>query len=99
MTPSLSMYHQESVEEDELQANVIVRSNRNDNLSIQLHDSNLKDVDPVALIDSGAQGRFVDESVVANGRRRSLKRAIIVKNVDGTCNAAGMITQETRVKY
>ena len=93
------MYQQESVEEDELQANVIVRSNRNDNLSIQLHDSNLKDVDPVALIDSGAQGRFVDESVVAHGRRRALKRAIIVKNVDGTRNAAGTITQETRVKY
>src|SRR5580698_5488998 len=93
------MYRQESVEEDELQANVIVRSNRNDNLSIQLHDSNLKDVDPVALIDSGAQGRFVDESVVAHGRRRALKRAIIVKNVDGTRNAAGTITQETRVKY
>jgi hypothetical protein len=58
-------------------------------------NSNLKDIDPVALIDSGAQGRFVDESVVANGRRRTLKRAIIVKNVDGTRNAAGTITQET----
>jgi hypothetical protein len=51
------------------------------------------------LIDSGAQGRFVDESVVGNGKKRALKRAITVKNVDGTRNAAGRITHETRVIY
>jgi Retroviral aspartyl protease len=51
------------------------------------------------LIDSGAQGRFVDESVIGTGKRRALRRAIIVKSVNGTRNAAGKITHETQVKY
>ena len=51
------------------------------------------------LINSGAQGQFIDESLVGNGKRRALKQVIIVKNVDGTWNTAGRITHETRVKY
>jgi hypothetical protein len=59
----------------------------------------LKDVDPIALVDSGAQGRFVDESIIGNGKKRKLKKPIIVRNVDGTRNAAGRITHELRVQY
>ena len=69
-----------------------------DNLIIQIQDSNLKNVETTALIDSGAQGRFLDESMATSTRRR-LARPIIVRNVDGTKNSAGKITHETRVKY
>ena len=74
LVPSLSVYDWKNVEEDKLEANVIVCSNRNDNLLISLHRTNLKDTDITALINSGAQGRFIDESVVEPGmKRRSLK--------------------------
>ena len=96
----LSVYDWTEIdEEDELAINVTVRSDRDDNISIQLSETNLKDVDITALIDCGAQGRFVDESAIGTGKRRALKRAIIVKNVDGTRNTAGKITPEARVKY
>ena len=49
-----------------------------------MHGTNLKDVEPVALVDSGAQGRFVDETIVQTGKRRRLRWPITVKNVDGT---------------
>ena len=78
------MYNWMNVDDEEVEINVTIRSDRNDNLSVQLHETNLKDVEPIALIDSGAQGRFIDESVIGNGRRRALKQAIIVKNIDGT---------------
>src|ERR1700759_2442507 len=87
------------IDEEELPINVIVKSNRNDNVSLQLFGTNLKVVDPVALIDSGAQGRFVDESIVKRDDRRKLLKKITVRNVDGTRNNTGSITEETRVKY
>ena len=87
------------LDKEEIRINVIVRSSRNEDLSIQLNDCNLRDVDPIALIDSGAQGQFVDESMVGIGKTRKLRRAIIAKNVDGTRNSAGTITHETWIKY
>ena len=87
------------IDEEELPINVIVKSNRNDNVSLQLFGTNLKVIDPVALIDSGAQGRFVDESIVKKDDQRKLLKKITVRNVDGTRNNAGSITEETRVKY
>ena len=54
-------------EEDKL---VIIRSDRDDNISIQLSETNLKDVDITALIDCRAQGQFVDESAIGTGKRR-----------------------------
>ena len=87
------------IDEEDVQINVIVRSSHNEDLSIQLHDTNLKDVNPIALIDSGAQGRFVDESIIGKGRIRKLRHAINAKNVDGTQNAAGRITHESRIRY
>jgi hypothetical protein len=87
------------LDEEEIRINVIVRLSRNEDLSIQLHNSNLRDINPIALINSGSQGWFVDESMVGTGRTRKLRRAIIAKNVDGTRNSAGTITHETRIKY
>jgi len=59
----------------------------------------LKDVETTALIDCGAQGRFIDESVIGKNKVRRLGRPITVRNVDSTRNLAGRITHETRVKY
>ena len=66
---------------------------------IQIHDTNLKDIKTSVLIDSRAQGCFVDKSQVDKGKTRRLARPIIVRNVDSTQNVAGKITHETRVKY
>src|SRR6266567_687496 len=66
---------------------------------IQIHDTNLKDIKTSALIDSGAQGHFVDKSQVDKGKTRRLARPIIIRNVDGTQNIAGKIMHKTRVKY
>ena len=52
-----------------------------------------------ALIDCGAQGRFVDESKVKDQKKRVLRTPLTVKNVDGTRNAAGRIVSETRLQY
>ena len=91
----------DEVEEDreDVQLNVITNSKRNDNISLQLQQTNLKDVDVTALLDSGAQGRFVDESVIGHGKIRRLNKPIMVRNVDGTRNAAGKIVHEARLKY
>src|SRR6266568_7251994 len=78
---------------------VLVQSTNNDNMIIQINDMNLKDIETSALIDSGAQGCFVDKSQVDKGKIRRLARPIIVRNVDSTQNIAGKITHETRVKY
>ncbi len=50
------MYNWMNVDDEEVEINVTIRSDRNDNLSVQLHETNLKDIDPIVLIDSGAQG-------------------------------------------
>src|SRR6266568_2225389 len=91
---------EEEYQDEELNLQtVLVWSTDNDNMIIQIHDMNLKDIKTSALIDSGAQGCFVDKSQVDKGKTRRLARPIIIRNVDGTQNVAGKITHETRVKY
>jgi hypothetical protein len=48
-----------------------------------------------ALVDSGATGRFIDQDFVKANRlrTRTLSRPIPVRNVDGTLNEAGSITE------
>jgi hypothetical protein len=48
-----------------------------------------------ALVDSGATGRFIDRDFVKANRlrTRTLSRPIPVRNVDGTLNEAGSITE------
>ena len=66
MPPSVYQFRDdEDIDDEELHLrSVIVRSYRNDNISLPIHHTNLKDAETTALIDSGAQGRFVDESIV-----------------------------------
>ena len=77
-------------------------------MSIKTKSLSLKDIETTALIDSGAQGRFIDESCIGRfidescigtSKVRKLRRPIIVCNVDGTQNSAGRITHKTRIKY
>ena len=63
---------------------VLVWSTNNDNMIIQIHDTNLKDIETSVLIDSRAQGCFIDKSQVDKGKIRRLARPIIVRNMDGT---------------
>ncbi len=53
--------------------------------------SNLKTTETKALIDSGAEGKFVDGTIVNWKNVICLKKPITVRNVDGTHNEMGKI--------
>jgi hypothetical protein len=53
--------------------------------------STLKTTDVITLIDCGAEGKFVDSSIVDWSKVKCLKNPIPVRNVDGTLNKAGAI--------
>ena len=61
------------------------------------HCWNLANAEHTALLDTGAEGLFVDDRIVA--RKRKLLTPLKVRNVDGSNNQAGYITHETRVKF
>jgi hypothetical protein len=61
--------------------------------------SNLKTVEAKALIDSGAEGKFVDSSLVDWKNVHRLKKNIPVQNVDGTQNKAGDVRYKTKICY
>jgi hypothetical protein len=52
-----------------------------------------------ALIDCGAEGRFIDKSIVNWRKARKLKTPLLVKNVDRTINKAGQITHQVWMEY
>ena len=56
-----------------------------------------KDIEELALIDSGAGGNFIDEETATELQlpRTELRRPITVRNVDGTENHKGHITHRT----
>src|SRR5258708_5712586 len=47
-----------------------------------------------ALIDSGAEGMFVDISIAQKWRKTSLVKPVKVRNIDGTANANGEIKEK-----
>ncbi len=53
--------------------------------------SNLKTAETKALIDSGAEGKFIDGMIVNGKNVICLKKPITVQNVDGTHNEMGKI--------
>jgi hypothetical protein len=59
------------------------------------HCRNLENAENNALLDTGAEGLFVDEKVAK--KRRKLLTPLRVRNVDGSNNQAGHITHETRI--
>ncbi|HYT46519.1 MAG TPA: hypothetical protein VEP90_29600, partial [Methylomirabilota bacterium] len=61
--------------------------------------SNLKTAEIKALIDSGAEGKFVDGTIVKWKNVIRLKKPITVRNVDGTHNEMGKIRYKTKICY
>src|SRR6266550_896077 len=61
--------------------------------------SNLKTAETKALIDSGAEGKFVDGMIVKWRNVICLKKPITVRNVDGTHNEMGKIRFKTMLCY
>ena len=51
------------------------------------------------LIDCGAEGMFIDESIAHKWRKEKLKKPIKVQNVDGIANINGEITKKCLVPY
>jgi hypothetical protein len=80
--------------------NVTVRSTSNKRFTIPItieidnHTENAK-----ALIDSGAEGLFIDETYARKWRKEPLKRQIRVRNVDGTLNSNGEIKEKCLITF
>ena len=53
--------------------------------------SNLKTAETTALIDCGAEGKFIDSSIVDWTKVEALQKPLPVRNVDGTLNKAGSL--------
>ena len=52
-----------------------------------------------ALIDSGAEGMFIDVSYAKRWRKQPLKRPIRVRNVDGSINTNGDISEKCLITF
>ena len=63
-------------------------------LPIKIKKSEHESVETLALIDSGAGGKFINQNYAEKLGLpiRNLKRAIMARNVDGTSNKTGTIT-------
>ncbi len=51
------------------------------------------------LVDCGAEGLFINQSIPHKWRKDRLKRPVKVKNVDGTSNANGKITERCLITF
>ena len=86
--------------DDVLIRSVIVRSNSENKLSIPLHScQNVESAEIEVLIDSGAEGKFVDEIIVPEYSCQNLLKPIKVRNIDGSLNVDGNIKQEVRIRF
>src|SRR4030088_3140727 len=76
---------------------ILVRSESNNKMDLRLnHCWNLENAEHTALLDTGAEGFFVDKRIAQKKRR--LLSPLRVRNVDGSDNKEGFITHETRIK-
>jgi hypothetical protein len=57
-----------------------------------------KNVSTTALIDSGAQGNFIDWRLAHQFDSERLPQPICMRNIDGSTNQAGEITHQTHLK-
>ena len=82
--------------EEQLRINgVTVTSMSRNKITIPISQcSNLKTTETKALIDSGAEGKFINWRNVIR-----LKKPITVRNVDGTHNEMGKIRYKTKICY
>src|SRR5258705_4366399 len=73
---------------------VIVKSLANKCFAIPISVKSENTEETTALIDSGAEGMFVDISIAQKWRKTSLVKLVRVWNVDGTANANGEIKEK-----
>src|ERR1700730_14370964 len=79
---------------------IVVRSKSQNKLSVTTNISHgMKIAETNALIDCGAEGRFVNEEKINLKKAKKLKRPLKVKNVDGSTNRKGFITHHVLVHY
>jgi hypothetical protein len=81
-------------------SHITVRSISNRQFSIPIKVETVENTEEItALIDSGAEGLFIDKSIAHKWRRSILKSPIKVKNVDGTYNKNGAITERCLIPF
>src|SRR5258707_5333739 len=73
---------------------VIVKSLANKRFTIPISVKSENTEETTALIDSGAEGMFIDISIAQKWRKTSLIKPVKVQNVDGTANANGEIKEK-----
>src|SRR5258708_33177378 len=73
---------------------VIVKSLANKRFTIPILVKSENTEETTALIDSGAEGMFVDVSIAQKWRKTSLVKPVKVWNVDGTANTNGEIKEK-----
>src|SRR5258705_9968910 len=73
---------------------VIVKSLTNKRFTIPISIKSENTEETTALIDSGAEGMFVDISIAQKWRKTSLVKPVKVWNVDGTANMNGEIKEK-----
>jgi hypothetical protein len=86
--------------EEVILRSVVVSSKSDKKLSLPTAiTQGLKISATTALVDCGAEGRFIDKSVVDFRKATRLDRPIRVWNIDGTINRSGQITHKVWVEY
>jgi hypothetical protein len=81
-------------------SHVTVRSISNRQFSIPIKVETVENTEEItALIDSGAKGLFIDKSIAHKWRTSILKSPIKVRNVDGTYNENGAITERCLIPF
>src|SRR5258705_13006483 len=73
---------------------VIVKSLANKHFTIPISVKSENTEETTALIDSGAEGMFVDISIAQKWRKTNLVKLVKVRNVDGTANTNGEIKEK-----
>src|SRR5258707_9231482 len=73
---------------------VIVKSLANKHFTIPISIKSENTEETTALIDSGAEGMFVNISITQKWRKTSLVKPVKVRNIDGTANANGEIKEK-----
>ena len=84
ISPVLDMYH---ITAENMQSNSL-------SIPIQICDDTNKIVEALALINSGAGGKFIDQAYARKLgiKTQKLEQPLIARNIDGTPNKKGKIT-------
>ena len=81
-------------------SHVTVRSISNQRFSIPIKVETVENTEEItALIDCGAEGLFINKSNAHKWRSIRLKTLIKVRNVDGTYNESGAITEKCLINF